>query len=220
MRWQELAAYDVGRLRPGSVYAAQFPDQVPDDGARIPRLADVLRLDASVGINIELKSSPAADGVDGAMLADAVAAVTDADGATPRVIVQSFDWRGPRRLRRTRPDIRLAWLTRSEILPEARSWWDGPHPSDFGGSVPRAVAAEGGPIWTPLYSDLTEDSVAEAHALGLSVIPWTVNQTLDMRRLLTWNVDGLITDRPDLARPVLAELSIRLPSPRRVGSAG
>jgi glycerophosphoryl diester phosphodiesterase len=220
MRWQEMAAYDVGRLRPGSAYAAQFPEQVPHDGARIPRLADVLRLDASVGINIELKSSPAADSVDGIMLADAVVAVTDAEGATPRVIVQSFDWRGPRRLRRTRPDIRLAWLTRSQILPEARSWWDGPHPSDFGGSVPRAVAAEGGPIWTPFYSDLTEDSVAEAHALGLSVIPWTVNQTSDMRRLLTWNVDGLITDRPDLARPVLAELSIRLPSPRRVGLAG
>jgi glycerophosphoryl diester phosphodiesterase len=219
MRWEELAAYDVGRLRPGSEYAAQFPDQVPHDGAHIPRLADVLRLDASVAINIELKSSPAADSVAGVVLADAVVAVADAEGATARIIVQSFDWRGPRRLRQARPDIRLAWLTRSDILPEARSWWDGPHPSDYGGSVPRAVAAEGGPIWTPLYSDLTEDSVAEAHALGLSVIPWTVNQPSDMRRLLTWNVDGLITDRPDLARPILSELRIRLPSPRCIGLA-
>lgn len=218
--WQDLAAYDVGRLRPGSAYAAQFPDQVPHDGARIPMLADVLRLDASVAWNIELKSSPAAGSPDGAALAEAVAAVADANGITPRIIVQSFDWRGPRSLRRSRPDIRLAWLTRSEIFPEARSWWDGPHPSDFGGSVPRVVAAEGGPIWTPLYSDLSEDSVAEAHALGLEVVPWTVNQPSDMRRLLLWNVDGLITDRPDLARPVLSELGLPLPPqrPTRLGA--
>ncbi len=214
MHWQDLTAYDVGRLRPGSNYAAQFPDQVPRDGARIPQLADVLWLDASVALNIELKSSPKSGSPDGIALAEAVAAVADANCATSRIIVQSFDWRGPRRLRRIRPDIRLAWLTRSEIFPEARSWWDGPHPSDFGGSVPRAVAAEGGPIWTPLYSDLTEDSVAEAHALGLAVIPWTVNQPSDMRRLLLWDVDGLITDRPDLARPVLSELGLPLPPQR------
>jgi glycerophosphoryl diester phosphodiesterase len=214
MLWQDLADYDVGRLRPGSDYAAQFPDQVPHDGARIPRLDDVLRLDGSVTWNIELKSSPSANSPDGVELAEAVAAVADSSGATSRIIVQSFDWRGPRRLRQSRPDIRLAWLTRSAILPQARSWWDGPHPSDFGGSVPRAVAAEGGGIWTPLHSDLTEDGIAEAHALGLAVIPWTVNQPSDMRRLLLWDVDGLITDRPDLARPVLSELGLPLPPHR------
>ena len=216
MLWKDLATYDVGRLRPGTDYAAQFPDQVPHDGARIPRLADVLRLDASVALNIELKSSPAADSPDGVALAEAVAAVADANGATSRIIVQSFDWRGPRALRRSRPDIRLAWLTRSTILAEARSWWDGPHPSDYGGSVPRVVAAEGGPLWTPLYSDLTEDGIAEAHALGLAVIPWTVNQPTDMRRLLIWGVDGLITDRPDLARPILLELGLPLPPQRPI----
>src|SRR5580692_9855265 len=31
----ELEAFDVGRIRPGSAYAAEFPDQVPCDGARI-----------------------------------------------------------------------------------------------------------------------------------------------------------------------------------------
>ena len=32
------------------------------------------------------------------------------------------------------------------------------------------------------------------------VVPWTVNRPEDMRRLIRWGVDGLITDRPDLAR--------------------
>lgn len=220
MLWQDLTAYDVGCLRPGSDYAAQFPDQVAHDGARIPMLVDVLQLDSSVAFNVELKSSPGTDSVDGVALAEAVAAAADACGVTPRIIVQSFDWRGPRRLRRTRPDIRLAWLTRGDILAEARNWWDGPHPADFGGSIPRAVAAEGGPIWTPLHSDVTEDGIAEAHALGLAVIPWTVNQPSDMRRLLQWNVDGLITDRPDLARPVLSDMGLPLPPqrPTRLGA--
>jgi glycerophosphoryl diester phosphodiesterase len=87
----------------------------------------------------------------------------------------------------------------------ARTWWDGPDPTDFGGSVPRAVAAEGGATWGPDYRDLTEESLAEAHALGLKVVPWTVNQPEDMRRLIRCGVDGLITDRPDLAQRVLRQ---------------
>lgn len=201
----ELARYDVGRIRPGSDYAAQFPDQDPRDGVHIPTLEEVLRIDPRVRFNIELKTLPwqVEPAVDGATMADAVLAVADATGTSSRITVQSFDWRGPRHVRRTRPDIRLAWLTRAAILPQARTWWDGPHPSDHGGSVPRAVAAEGGPIWAPEHPDLTKDSLAEAHGLGLLVIPWTVNRPDDMRRLIGWGVDGLITDRPDLARIVM-----------------
>jgi glycerophosphoryl diester phosphodiesterase len=202
LRAADLARYDVGRIRPGSAYAAEFPEQAPHDGARIPRLEDVLRIDPAVRFNIELKTVPAVPDrtVDGASLAAAVVSAADAAGATPRITVQSFDWRGPRHLRRMRPDVRLAWLTRAAILPQARVWWDGPDPSDYGGSVPRAAAAEGGPIWSPAHGDLTKQSLAEAHDLGLRVIPWTVNRADDMRRLIDWGVDGLITDRPDIAR--------------------
>lgn len=216
LRAADLAAYDVGRVRPGSGYAALYADQAPQDEARIPTLAQVLRIDPEVRFNIELKSSPWEPGVmlGGAAMAEAVVAVADAVGATGRISVQSFDWRGPRRLRRTRPDIPVAWLTRSAILMVARAWWDGPHPGDFGGSVPRAVAAEGGPTWGPDYADVTEETLAEAHSLGLRVVPWTVNDPEDMRRLVRWGVDGLITDRPDRARRVLAEEGFPLPPPR------
>ena len=198
------------------------PDQVPHDGATIPTLADVLRIDPPVRFNIELKTFPWHPGlaVDGAAMADAVVAVADAQGAADRIIVQSFDWRGPRRLRRTRPDIDLAWLTSAALLAGARIWWDGPHPADFGGSVARAVAAEGGRTWGPEHDDLTEETLAEAHALGLRVVPWTVNRPEDMRRLIRWGVDGLITDRPDLARAVLAEAGYPLPPSRRVEEIG
>lgn len=200
-----LDTYDVGRLRPLTPYALLFPQQVARDGARIPRLDAVLALPAD--FVIELKTFPADPGrsVDGATLAEAVVAVADAAGATPRITVEGFDWRGPRHLRRVRPDVRLAWLTRAETVRDAATWWGGPHPADFGGSVPRAVAAEGGPVWAPDHRDLTPDLIAEAHALALLVMPWTVNAASDMRRLIGWGVDGIVTDRPDVAKDVLGK---------------
>jgi glycerophosphoryl diester phosphodiesterase len=204
----ELAAYDVGRLRPGTPYAALFPEQSPRDGEHIPRLADALRIGNDIDFIIELKTFPGDPdcNASGPELADAAVAVADAAGVTSRITVEGFDWRGPRHLRRFRPDVRLAWLTRAETVRDAALWWDGPRPEDFGGSVPRAVAAEGGPVWAPDHSDLTRDRVDEAHVLGLAVIPWTVNGPEEMARLIGWGVDGIVTDRPDRARQVAAAM--------------
>ena len=216
LRLTELAAYDVGRLRPGSAYAAQFPHQAPCDGARVPTLAEVLAVDPLVRFNIEMKTFPdhPAWTIDPPAMAEAVIAVAEAAGALGRISVESFDWRGPRHVRRLRPDVKLAWLTSPRSVAEAALWWDGPVPADYGGSVPRAVAAEGGPIWAPHYAGLSDALIAEAHALGLTVLPWTVNRAEDMRRLLRGGIDGLITDRPDIARQVLTEAGLPLPSAR------
>ena len=154
LRLTELAAYDVGRLRSCSAYAAQFPDQVPCDGARVPTLAEVLTVDPLVRFNIELKTFPdhPAWTIDPPAMAEAVIAVAEAAGALGRISVESFDWRGPRHVRRLRPDVKLAWLTSPRSVAEAALWWDGPVPADYGGSVPRAVAAEGGQIWAPHHA--------------------------------------------------------------------
>lgn len=50
---------------------------------------------------------------------------------------------------------------------------------------------------------MTRQAVAEAHALGLRVVPWTVNEADDMRRLLALGVDGITTDRPDVLLEIL-----------------
>jgi glycerophosphoryl diester phosphodiesterase len=197
LRYADLRMYDVGRLRPGSRVEGLFPAQVPQDGARVPTLAAVLKALPDTRFTIEVKTDPTRRDwtAEPAALAEATLAVVDAAGAAERVMIEAFDWRVQRHLRRVRPSMNLAWLTRGETVANAGLWWDGVEALP---SVAAVVAAEGGAVWAPDYSDLTEAQVLEAHALGLRVMPWTVNLVKDMRRLIAWGVDGLITDRPDL----------------------
>lgn len=201
----ELKDYDVGRIRPNSIYRILHRAQKPRDGARIPTLRDVLRLDAGAHFIIEMKTDPRHPDwtVDPAVLADAVLAIVDETGTANRIVIELFDWRGPRHVRRVRPEITLAWLTRPETVRDAALWWDGETPVRHG-SIQAAVAAQGGTIWAPSFQRLTRQAVAQAHELGLLVIPWTVNRRKTMRRLVAQGVDGLISDRPDLALVVVA----------------
>ncbi len=195
----DLAAFDVGRIRPGSAYAQRYASQAPHDGARIPTLAAVLSLEAR--FNVELKLMPAHPDwtVRPEEMVERVLAVVDDIGAAGRVTIQSFDWRAPRHVRRIRPEIPRGWLTEAKTIAAAALWRglaDAPTLID---AVPEAIAAEGGGTWTPFHTELTPALLARAQQLGLRVIPWTVNDPADMRRLIDWGVDGLITDWPDRA---------------------
>ena len=195
LTYEALRQYDVGRLRPGSDYAALYAEQRPIDGARIPSLAMVLAAVPQAFFNIEIKTDPRypGDTVRPEILAEAVLREIDTADAGDRVMIESFDWRGPRHVRTLRPAMRLAWLTRDETVRHAEKWWD----RDVSGTVPAAVAVEGGDTWAPHYPDLTRDALDEAHALGLKVIPWTVNDPAAIARLIDWGVDGLISDYPN-----------------------
>lgn len=200
--FSELQQFDVGRIRPGSRTAGLFLDQTPIDGARIPALADVLATLPDARFTVEVKTDPRFPDLTAApsVLADATLAVIDAAGAASGVTLESFDWRVQQHVRRVRPDIRLAWLTRDETTRDAVLWRDGV--AGEVASMPECVAAAGGPVWAPDYATLTEDHVRRAHALGLSVLAWTVNREADMVRLIGWGVDGLISDRPDVAMAI------------------
>jgi glycerophosphoryl diester phosphodiesterase len=202
---EQLRRFDVGRLRPGSATAALFPSQAPHDGARIPTLAEVLALTVPAGVRVEVelktrRQEPEAEVI---AITDAVLATAATAGALPLLGVRSFDWRGPRYLRNTRPEIPLTWLTRAH----------------FFGSAPAKIATEAAagppvawrPVWAAPHRGLTEALIEKAHALGLYVEPWTVNAPADMARLIRWGVDGLCSDRPDLARTAMAAAGLALP---------
>ena len=207
LTFDALQCYDVGRIRPATPYRLLHRSQRGQDGVRIPTLEDVLLLSTEAQFIIELKTDPAHPGRTAApdALAESVLAVVDRAGAAGRVIIESFDWRGPRHVRRIRPELPTAWLTRDETVRDAALWWDGITAADFANSVVAAVAAQGGQIWAPAFETVTRASIAAAHDLGLRVIPWTVNRRAALRRMIDWGVEGVITDRPDVAASVVAE---------------
>ena len=77
------------------------------------------------------------------------------------------------------------------------------------------IKAAGGSIWSPNSSSIDFGAVKRAHDVGLQIVPWTVNETADMRRLIDWGVDGIITDYPDRLREVMKERGIGLPQGAR-----
>jgi glycerophosphoryl diester phosphodiesterase len=66
-------------------------------------------------------------------------------------------------------------------------------------------------VWSMFWGNLTPKDVADAHALGIKVLPWTVNERADMRMLIDLGVDGIITDYPDRLREVMSEKGMTLP---------
>ena len=90
-------------------------------------------------------------------------------------------------------------------------WTNGLELAAYDNSVPRLVHAAGCGTWAMQFGNLTPGALAEARALGLKVIPWTVNEPADMARLIDWQVDGIITDYPDRLRKVMAARGMPLP---------
>jgi glycerophosphoryl diester phosphodiesterase len=227
LRAAELAVLDVGAARPHSAHARRFPAQRALDGERIPTLAQVIALVARAGndavrFNVEPKITPDAPALTPppAAFAEAVIGVLRDAGVAARATIQSFDWRVLRHVQALAPEIATGYLSAQ------REGWDtivahghGPSPwtggidaDAHGGSVPRMVRAAGGRIWSPDYRDLNAQRLAEAHALGLRVIVWTVNAPRDIARMIALGVDGIISDYPQRVRDAARAAGFALPS--------
>ena len=223
LTYAELQAYDVGRLKAGTRYARDYPAQVAVDGTRIPRLSDVFELARRAGhrdvrFNIETKLSPLRpeETPSPEVFARALIREIRAAGVGRSASIQSFDWRTLQVVQREAPEIETVYLTAQQRFldnvcagphggkPDAAvadcgpsAWTAGFQLKDHG-SVPKLVKAAGGRVWSPDYRDVDAAKLAEAHALGLRVVVWTVNEPADIARLLALGVDGIISDRPDL----------------------
>jgi glycerophosphoryl diester phosphodiesterase len=225
----ELQRYDVGRIRPGSEYSNRFRDQRRLDGVRIPTLERVFDLvrhsgNETVRFNIEIKVSPAAPEETASVeeLTRALLKVLRANRVEKRTTIQSFDWRVQAIVRTEAPEIAVSYLTSQQqwgdnIMAghaEDSAWTAGVSWRDHR-SVPKmvATAAAGAPetTWSPFFGELTEAQVKEAKTLGLKVLPWTVNERIDMERLIDWGVDGIITDYPDRLREVVQARNLPVP---------
>ena len=184
-----LAAYgadELERLDAGYTFRAEGGEcPYRGRGLRMPRLAAVLSRYRGIPLIVELKD-PSPE------LARRTLAEVRAAAAIEGVVIGSFHRRALQTVRGEEPSIRTGssreetrWaLYRSRLrVPLRRAPFQ-----EF--QVPEA--AGGTTVVTPRF-------VRDAHRAGLPVKVWTVNDPADMRRLVAWGVDALITDRPDLA---------------------
>ncbi len=135
---------------------------------------------ARVGFDLELKHVPFQAGPP-ELLERRTAEAVQAAGVADRTTVRCFDHRCVRRLRALEPRLTGAVLIAHTAPVALREL------------VLRADAR----IYCPSHDFVDEDLVREAHAAGIRVLPWTVNEPAQWRRLIDWGVDGLTTDYPD-----------------------
>ena len=224
LRLEDVRKYDVGQIRPGSAYAAQFPDQHAVPGTRIPTLIELFDLvrrsgDSQVRFNIETKIDPnhPDESLDPQRFVAALLDLLQAQKMSDRAMVQSFDWRTLQLVQQQAPGIPTVYLTQQKglgatiALDKATAWTAGFNPADHGQSLPRTIKAAGGAIWSPYFGDVDSDLIAESHRLGLKVVVWTVNKPDDIARMIDIGVDGIISDHPDLLRKVAGEKGMALP---------
>lgn len=221
----EVKQFDVGQIRPGSIYAAQFPDQHAVPGTRIPTLKELIDLvrrsgDSHVRLNIETKIDPnhPDESPPPERFVTLLLDLLRSEKFQDRVMVQSFDWRTLQLVQKLAPQIPTVYLTvqggrdPTVFVDKASEWTAGFNPAEHGRSIPRTIKAAGGAIWSPYVRDLTPALIAESHALGLKIVVWTANQPEDMAHLIEMGADGVISDRPDILRKVAGEKGIALPA--------
>jgi glycerophosphoryl diester phosphodiesterase len=159
----------------------------------IPTLADALDACQPLSVNIELKNDEADPDFDaGRSVVAPLVALLSSRGGVDRVLVSSFDRLMIEALHAAAPDVPTAFLV--ERLPSGPA---------LAASMAE-LAARGHSAIHPHWRAVDGAVVVAAHAAGLLVNVWTCDDPAEMKRLAALGVDGICTNRPDLAAVALA----------------
>lgn len=177
----ELARVDAAWHFPGS--RGDFPFR--GQGLGIPALLDVLGRHREVPVIIEMK-------LDSVEMGDRVAEAIRAAGADDRVCAAGYGSTSAATVRRALPHVATSASHAEVRMALYRSWsgWPVKRPPFGGYQVPEQAGRIR--IVSPRF-------IRHAHAAGLEVQVWTIDTEAEMERMLAWGVDGLISNRPDLA---------------------
>ncbi len=211
----------AGRLIPLLTHAELVGLRLPGEHP-IPSLADLLDLLTErgadeVGLNIETKFDvlQTEERAPRERFVESVTGLLAGSAFLERSSIQSFDWTVLRLVHAAEPRLALNALTNTGYLEVdqagASPWLAGLDIDDFADSVPAAASSLGFDAISPSHTIVTPAMVAAAHEAGLRVLPYTVDDEPTMRHLIAMRVDGLITNRPDLLRDVLASMDQPLP---------
>lgn len=175
LSWSELNLVDLG------------------DDQTIPRLDDLLMAFPDTRFNIDMKSDAAVE--------PTVRAVRAAR-ASERVLLTSFDERRRRRAAGLLPGIATSGSRRSVILAIIASLAGSKTLMRF---ALRHVVALQVPLRHGAVKVLTPRMIDLVHSLGKEIHVWTINDPKVMAKLLAAGVDGIVSDRIDLALEVVRE---------------
>jgi glycerophosphoryl diester phosphodiesterase len=185
----DFTAADLERVDAGYQFSRDATFPFRGQGIGVPTLAAVLARYRDTRVIIEMKQDEPA-------LARATVRIVREAGAVDRVCLGAFGWRVLRTARALEPDI-ASGASKLEVrwaLWRSRIGWPIRRAGYHGYQVPEI--SRGRRVVSPRF-------VAHAREAGLPVQVWTVDRVEDARRLLGWNVDALITDRPDVIVPLV-----------------
>lgn len=192
MNYDEIVKYDVG-MKPHP----RFPNQQKIKAIK-PLLADLfdsvaenmkIRRRPFPYFSIETKCLPAGDGrfhPKPAEFVELLMTVIKEKQLEERVIIQSFDFRTLKYLHEKYPAIKTSMLIEDSDV------------NDFEGQLNRLGYTP--QIYSPNHTLVDEDLVKQCHDKGMKIIPWTVNDVKQFKKLKKLGIDGVITDYPDLIK--------------------
>lgn len=159
--------------------------------AHVPTLGAALDACAGMWVNVEIKNDPNEPDFDPTeSIADATIAHLLAREDDRRWLISSFRMETVDRCRSLAPQIRTAWLC-------------GEPPAGVG----QLLMKKGHLALHPWFGVVTAELIAECHAAGVQVNTWTCDDPEWMQRLLSWGIDGICTNVPDVALDVIASQS-------------
>lgn len=229
LTFAQLQKYDIGQLKPITEYSNYFPYQHAVNKTKISSLEDVINYvkkhSPQVKFQIEIKTDPEHPDYSFSPqeIAQETVKVLQKTQISDKTELQSFDWRVLKEIQKLDPSIATAYLTDKEISDNMKNfdpkvaglWSDGKLLKDYKNSIPYMIAKLGGKIWGPESKELNAKLVQEAHYLGLKVVPWSMVDSLDdpkeINRMIDIGVDGIISDRPDIVRGILAARGYTVP---------
>ncbi|MUU79636.1 glycerophosphodiester phosphodiesterase [Winogradskyella sp. HL2-2] len=190
MNYNEIKQFDCGLKN-----HPRFPEQQKIKTFK-PLLSDVFdlvkRKNSDVKFNIEIKSEQDYYNIFTPEPKTYVALVLNElkrNDMLSRVILQSFDIKILRQIRKQSPKTEIALL-----VDEHEEIWD---------KISKLDIVKSPEIISPYYKLLDEKKVRNLKAENFKVIPWTINEEKDMEQMIKWKVDGIITDYPNRLNNVL-----------------
>lgn len=149
----------------------------------VPEFDDALDACEGAFVNVEIKNDPADPDFDPSeWVAHRTVAHVTRRGGGPRWLISSFRFETVDRCRRLAPQLRSAHLVYG-----------------LDADVIDRAASAGFSAVHPWLGGVSDAEVRRAHAAGLAVNVWTCNDPASLARLMSWGVDGVCTDVPDVA---------------------